>query len=194
MKRTIFNTPLVTPAFRLFFGLALRLFGWRVVGQLPENPKFVVVGAPHTSNWDFVMFLALAFILKGDLRYMGKKELFRPPFTGFFIWCGGVPVDRSKPQGLVEQTVQAIQKADRFQLVITPEGTRSLVGKWKMGFYHIAKQAEIPVVTGYVDSLTKTCGIGPTFTLTDNMEADVAAIKAFFKDKVGINSRLTSEL
>jgi len=194
VKRTIFNTPIITPAFRCLFRAALRILGWRVVGQLPDYPKFVVVGAPHTSNWDFVLFLALAFILKGNLRYMGKKELFRWPFTGFFLWCGGVPVDRSKPQGLVEQTVQAIQAAEHFQLVVTPEGTRRLVGKWKMGFYHIAKGANIPVVTGFVDSVTRTCGIGPTFTLTDNMEADVATIKAYFKDKVGINPRLTSEL
>lgn len=194
MKRTIFNTPLITPAFRSLSRFFLRLFGWRVVGELPDFPKFVIVGAPHTSNWDFVMFLALAFILRGDLRYMGKMELFRWPFATFFRWCGGVPVDRSKPQGLVEQTVQAIREADRFQLVITPEGTRSKVGKWKMGFYHIAKQAEIPVVTGYVDANTMTCGIGPTFTLTDDTEADMATIKAFFKDKAGINPGLTSEL
>lgn len=140
------------------------------------------------------MFLALAFVLKGDLRYMGKKQLFYPPYGWFFRWCGGVPVDRSKPQGLVEQTVQAIREADHFQLVITPEGTRSKVGKWKMGFYHIAKLADIPVVLGYVDSSTMTCGIGPTFNLTENMEADIKAIQAFFKDKVGINPGLTSEL
>ena len=77
MKRTIFNTPIITPAFRNLFRASLRILGWRLVGKLPDYPKFVVVGAPHTSNWDFVMFLALAFILKGDLRYMGKKELFR---------------------------------------------------------------------------------------------------------------------
>jgi 1-acyl-sn-glycerol-3-phosphate acyltransferase len=194
MKRTIFNTPLITPFLRYLSKIYLRVLGWRVVGQLPDYPKFVVVGAPHTSNWDFVMFLALAFILRGDLRYMGKKELFRWPFAGFFRWCGGVPVDRSKPQGLVEQTVQAIREADHFQLVITPEGTRSKVGGWKMGFYYIAKEAGIPVVVGYVDSRTKICGIGPTFTLTDDMEADMVTIKAFFKDKVGINPELTSKL
>ena len=110
--RTIFNTPLITPAFRLLFKLALRLAGWRVVGELPDIPKFVIAGAPHTSNWDFVMFLAIAFILKGDLRYMGKKELFRWPYGAFFRWCGGVAVDRAKPQGLVEQTVDAVQDAD----------------------------------------------------------------------------------
>ena len=194
MKRTIFNTPLITPAFRYLFRAVLRILGWRVMGQLPDFPKFVIVGAPHTSNWDFVMFLALAFVLKGNLRYMGKKELFRWPFTGFFIWCGGVPVDRSKPQGLVEQMVQAIQEADHFQLVITPEGTRKVVGQWKRGFYHIAKQANIPVVAGYVDSRTKTCGVGPIFTLTDDIEADIKTMQAFFKDKVGINPTLTSEL
>jgi 1-acyl-sn-glycerol-3-phosphate acyltransferase len=194
LKTTIFNTPLVTPAFRYFFRFSLRLFGWRVKGELPDIPKFVVVGAPHTSNWDFVIFLALAFILKGDLRYMGKAEIFRWPVGGFFRWCGGVPVDRSKPQGLVEQTVHAIREADRFQLVITPEGTRGKVRDWKRGFYHIAKQANIPVVAGYVDSRTKICGIGPTFRLTDDMDADIIAMKAFFKDKVGINPGLTSEL
>lgn len=194
MKRTIFNTPLITPFFRSLSKLYLRIGGWHVVGQLPDLPKFVIIGAPHTSNWDFVMFLALAFILKGDLRYMGKKELFYPPYGWFFRWCGGVPVDRSRPQGLVEQTVQAIQESDHFQLVITPEGTRGKVGEWKHGFYHIAKQADIPVVTGYVDSVTKTTGIGPTFKLTDDMEADIKSIQAFFKDKVGINPELTSML
>jgi 1-acyl-sn-glycerol-3-phosphate acyltransferase len=94
----------------------------------------------------------------------------------------------------VEQTVQAIQEADRFQLVITPEGTRSKVGEWKRGFYHIAKQAGIPVVTGYVDTRTMICGIGPTFTLSDDMEADIKSMQAFFKDKVGIKPELTSEL
>ena len=194
MKRTIFNTPLITPAFRGLSKFFLRLFGWHVVGQLPDFPKFVVVGAPHTSNWDFVMFLALAFILRGNLRVMGKKVLFYPPYGWFFRWCGGVPVDRSKHHGLVEQTVQAIRASDHFQLVITPEGTRSKVSKWKQGFYHIAKQASIPIVAGFVDSRTRTCGIGPTFTLTDDMEADIKTMQAFFKDKVGINPELTSEL
>lgn len=194
MKTTIFNTPLITPVLRYLSRFSLWIFGWRVRGELPDISKFVIVGVPHTSNWDFIMFLALAFILKGDLRVMGKAEIFRWPFGGFFRWCGGMPVDRSKPQGLVEQTVQAIHETDHFQLVITPEGTRGKVREWKHGFYHIAKQANIPVVAGYVDSRTKTCGIGPTFSLTDDMEADIGVMKAFFKDKVGINPRLTSEL
>lgn len=194
MQTSIFDTPVITPLLRGLFRLGLRLAGWRVVGQLPNLPKYIIVGAPHTSNWDFVMFLALVFVLKGNIRYMGKAELFRSPLGGFFRWCGGVPVDRSKPQGLVEQTVQAIQQAEQFRLVITPEGTRKKVSAWKRGFYHIAKQANIPIVAGFVDSRTKTFGIGPIFTLTDDMEADIRAIQAFFKDKVGINPALTSKM
>jgi len=194
MSTTIFNTPFVTPALRRLFSLSLHLLGWRVEGKLPDLPKYIIVGAPHTSNWDFVIFLPLALILKGSLHYMGKAELFRPPFGGFFRWCGGVPVDRSKPQGLVDQMVHMIQEASQFKLAITPEGTRKKVNEWKRGFYHIAKNAGIPVVMGYVDRRTKTCGIGSTYTLTDNIEDDIKAIQGFFKDKVGIKPRLTSVL
>lgn len=192
MHRTIFNTPIVTPFLRVLARACLHFLGWNVQGRLPDIPKFVIVGAPHTSNWDFVMFLALAFVLEGDLRYMGKKELFRWPVGKFFEWCGGVPVDRSQSRGLVAQMVQVINQADRFQLVITPEGTRKKVTTWKHGFWHIARQAGIPVVTGYVDSLTKTCGIGPTFRLTDDLQADIKRLQAFFKGKIGINPHLTS--
>ena len=194
MNTTIFDTPVLSQLLRGLSKALLRLSGWRVQGRLPNLPKFVIVGAPHTSNWDFAMFLALAFILEAKVRFMGKAELFRGALGGFFRWCGGVPVDRSRPQGLVEQMVQAVREAEHFILVITPEGTRSKVGEWKRGFYHIARNTGIPIVAGYVDSLTKTCGIGPTFTLTEDIEADIERIKSFFKDKIGINPRLTSEL
>lgn len=194
MNTTIFDTPVISKLLRGLSKASLHLLGWRVQGRLPDLTKFIIVGAPHTSNWDFVMFLALAFVLEAKVRFMGKAEIFRGPIGGFFRWCGGVPVDRSRSQGLVEQMVQAIEEAKQFILVITPEGTRSKVGEWKRGFYHIAKRANIPVVAGYVDSLTKTCGIGPIFHLTDNIEADIERIQSFFKDKVGINPRLTSEI
>jgi 1-acyl-sn-glycerol-3-phosphate acyltransferase len=174
--------------------LLLRTFGWRVEGQLPDLPKFVVIGAPHTSNWDFVLLLALAFALKANPRYMGKAELFRGPFTSFFRWCGGIPVDRSKSTGLVEQTVQVMNESEQFILVITPEGTRSKVRSWKSGFYHIAKQAGVPLVFGFIDAPRKTIGIGPTFTPTNSMDQDMKAIQAFYANMVGVNPGLTSEL
>jgi 1-acyl-sn-glycerol-3-phosphate acyltransferase len=194
VKRTIFTTPILTDILRGLARLLLGLFGWRVVGRLPDHPKMIIVGAPHTSNWDFVMFLGLALILRGDFRYMGKAELFRWPLGGFFRWCGGYPVERTKPQGLVDQMAEAFRANDRFMLVITPEGTRNKVTEWKTGFYHIAKKADVPIVTGYVDSVTRTCGIGPTYILTEDMEADLRAIKAFFVGKVGIRPHQTSEL
>jgi 1-acyl-sn-glycerol-3-phosphate acyltransferase len=83
----------------------MRSVGWRVEGKLPDIPKFIIIGAPHTSNWDFVLFLGIIFHLKADVRYMGKAELFRPPHGWFFYWCGGIPVDRRKSTGLVDQMV-----------------------------------------------------------------------------------------
>ena len=194
VNTTIFNTPFVSSFFHYLTKLLLRAFGWRVEGKLPDIPKFVVIGAPHTSNWDFVLFLALAFSLKANPRYLGKAELFRSPLGFFFKWCGGIPVDRSKSTGLVEQTVQAIEESREFILVITPEGTRGQVRAWKSGFYHIAKKAGIPIALGFIDHPRKTIGIGPTFMPTDNMDADMKAIQSYYAGMVGINPRLTSEL
>jgi 1-acyl-sn-glycerol-3-phosphate acyltransferase len=189
MKRTIFNTPILSPILRWIADTLLRLTGWRVEGKLPDLPKFLLVGAPHSSNWDFVLFLGVVFHLKEDVRYMGKAELFRSPIGWFFYYCGGVPVDRSQPTGLVEQMVEACNKAEIFKLTITPEGTRKYVREWKRGFYHIAKGAGIPLVFAKVDGRQKTVRVGEVFYLTDDIEADMRAIQDAFKGFVGINPR-----
>ena len=176
--------------YHLLARLLLRLTGWRVAGKLPDLPKFILVGAPHTSNWDFVLFLGVVFRLRANVRFMGKAELFRNPLTGwFFYWCGGIPVDRSKPQGLVDQMVDACKRSEKFILTIAPEGTRHFVREWKMGFYHIAKAAGIPLVMAKVDGKHKTVHIGQLFQPTNNMEADINAIKGLFSGLVGINPR-----
>ena len=189
MKTTIFNTPILSTVLRFFANLFLRLFGWRVEGQLPDLPKFILIGAPHTSNWDFVLFLGVIFHLKANVKFMGKAELFHNPFGWFFYWCGGVPVDRKKSQGLVEQMVEASKKSDKFILTIAPEGTRHYVSEWKMGFYHIAKNAGIPVVIAIVNGKAKTVRIGQVFHPTENMDADIKTIKNFFEGIVGVNPR-----
>lgn len=194
MTHTIFTTPVLSAFLYHLSKLLFRAFGWRVEGTLPDIPRFILVAAPHTSNWDFLLFLGLALHLKADVRYMGKAELFRWPIGGFFRYCGGYPVERNKTKGLVEQMARAIQEAERFILVIAPEGTRSKVTEWKSGFYHIARQANVPIVTGYVDGRSKACGIGPTFWLTDDMQADMKSIQSFFAGKVGIHPHRTSHI
>ena len=189
MKTTIFNTPILSTFYHYLAKIIMRLVGWRIEGELSDLPKYVLIGAPHTSNWDFVLFLGVIFTLRANVRFMGKAELFRNPFGWFFRYCGGIPVDRKKPTGLVEQMVKAINESKNFILTITPEGTRHQVVEWKRGFYHIAKEARIPIVIAVVDGKHKTVRIGQVFHPTDDMEADMKAIQGYFTGVVGINPR-----
>lgn len=187
MKTTIFTTPIISQFLRFLSNSTMRSLGWHVEGKLPDLPKYIIIGAPHTSSWDFLLFLGVIFRLKANVRFMGKAELFRAPFGWFFHWSGGIPVDRSKSVGLVEQMVDACEKADHFILTIAPEGTRHGVKEWKRGFYHIAKGAGIPIVLAKVDGRHKTMLVGETFYPTDDTEADMKAIQDAFKGKVGVN-------
>jgi len=189
MKTTIFNTPLLSDVLHLLARLSLRLVGWKVDGRFPDLDKFVVIGAPHTSNWDFMLFLAVIFTLRANVRFMGKAELFNNPFGWFFYWCGGVPVDRSQSTGLVEQMVEACQRAEKFILVIAPEGTRKHVREWKMGFYHIARSAGIPIVFAAVDGIRKKVIVGQIFQPGEDAEADLKSIKGYFAGKTGVKPR-----
>jgi len=167
----------------------MRLLGWRVDGKLPDLPKFVLIGAPHTSNWDFILFLGVIFSLRANVRFMGKAEIFRSPIGFFFRYCGGVPVDRKKSTGLVEQMVKACNESEKFILTIAPEGTRHQVQEWKRGFYHIARGAGIPIVIAVVDGKHKTVRVGQVFHPTEDIEADMKSIQEFFAGVVGINPR-----
>ena len=189
MKKTIFNTPIISPFVRLLSNTAMRLFGWRVEGKLPDFPKYLIIGAPHTSNWDFLLFVAVIFKLKANVRYMGKAELFRGPFAWFFYWCGGIPVDRKKSTGLVEQMVDAYTRSERFVLTIAPEGTRYQVKEWKRGFYHIAKAAGVPIVMAKVDGKGKVMRVGQVYHLTDDIETDMREIQGAFSGLSGIQPK-----
>lgn len=189
MKTTIFNAPVPSTIYHYLAVFFMHLAGWHIEGKLPDLPKFVLIGAPHTSNWDFVLFLGVIFSLRADVRFMGKAELFRFPIGWFFRYCGGVPVDRKKSTGLVDQMVEAANNADHFILTIAPEGTRHYVSDWKKGFYHIAKKAGIPIVLAIVDGKHKTVRIGQVFYPTEDMEADIKTIQGFFTGVVGIHPR-----
>jgi len=180
LNYTIFDTPVLNIFLRWFSIVVLKITGWRTHGRLPATPKFVLVGAPHTSNWDLPYGLFIIFVLRGKIYWLGKDSLFRRPFKGFFKWLGGIPIDRSKSKNVVAQSIQQFNQNKTMILTIAPEGTRSRVKKWKTGFYHIAKGANVPIVLGFLDYRRKAGGIGPVIYPTGNIEADMKTIRAFY--------------
>lgn len=166
---------------------------WTLLTEPAPTRPTVVLGAPHTSNWDFVLMLGIAWRLKMRFRWLGKESLFRGWRGPIMRAIGGVPVDRSNPAGVVDALVSRIRNGDVFGLVVTPEGTRAGAAYWKSGFYRIAREAGLPVTLGYVDRTTMTTGLGPTLSLTGNVGADKDAIRAFYADKSGMRPALRVE-
>ena len=189
MHRTIFDTPVVNTALRGLSLAVLKLAGWKVSGQLPANGrKCVLIAAPHTSNWDLPYTLMVAFALRLNIYWMGKEQIFRPPFRGLMMWLGGLPVRRESANNLVAASITALQEADGpVQLVVPPEGTRSKARYWKTGFYYIATGAQVPIVMAYMDYERKVSGLGPVFEPTGDIEADMVTIKAFYAPFKGKN-------
>ena len=180
-------------ALRAALGRAiLRLTGWRIDNAPPDQSKLVILAAPHSSNWDFIVGLGLVFALRLDIRFIGKAELFRGPLGPLMRRLGGLAVDRTRPEGFVEQTVALFEKEERMLLVVAPEGTRKPVTRWKTGFYRIALGAGLPIVPGYFDHRRKAMGFGPAVVPTGNREADVATLRAFYAPLPRRGSRATS--
>src|SRR5690625_2895184 len=155
----------------------------------PPGGAGILIGAPHTSNWDFVLMLALAWHWGVSVRWLGKASLFRRPTGRLMRALGGIPVDRANPHTLVAEIVARVQSGERFYLVITPEGTRSPVDYWKSGFYRIARATGLAVTLGYVDRDHWRAGLGPTLELTGNVAADMDRVRDFYADKVGVRPR-----
>jgi 1-acyl-sn-glycerol-3-phosphate acyltransferase len=191
MRRTVFNTPVMTPLLRLLAIVLLKLIGWKAVGRPVEGARFVLIGAPHTSNWDFPLMLMVVLKLRLQVFWMGKHTLFPFPVAWFMKWLGGIPVNRSKAQNLVEQTVQQYRDHPQLVVLVPPEGTRAKVKEWKTGFYHIAVNAGVPILMGYVDASKKQAGLADFFYPTGDIEQDMPAIRAFYADKVGLNPENT---
>ena len=158
--------------------------GWRLVGDIPKDVnKAVLVCAPHTSNWDFPLALASFKISGLKLNYFIKKSWFFFPLNFFFSATGGIPVDRSKPGGLVVEMISKMNQRNQMILAIPAEGTRAWVSVWKKGFYLIAKGANVPLIMGFVDFKRKEVGFGPIYYLTGDFEIDMNKIQSFFKEK-----------
>jgi 1-acyl-sn-glycerol-3-phosphate acyltransferase len=173
-----------------FRRLIARIFwafsSWRMVSEPAPNRPTVLIGAPHTSNWDFVFMLAIAWRLDMRFRWLGKKGLFTGWRGPIMRGLGGIAVDRDAPSAVVAEVLERIESGDVFGLVVTPDGTRKGHTHWKSGFYRIAREAQLPVTLGYVDRTTKTTGLGPTIDLTGDISSDMDRIRAFYADKSGV--------
>ena len=176
---------------RPIYLLIFKILGWRVSGQMPDIPKFIVAVAPHTSNWDFPVGLAARSILRiHKAQFLGKSQLFKPPFGWFFRWLGGHPVDRTTSHDMVDQVVRIFDRHEKFILALAPEGTRKKVSKLKTGFYFIAKGAKVPIVPVGFDFARKEVVIAEPMYATDSVENDMETLLEFYRSIKGKNPEL----
>jgi len=165
--------------------LYLRLLGWKLLGQKPPYKKYLVLAAPHTSNWDVPLMLAMSYVYGIRLSWIGKHSLFRGPWGWLLRRVGGVPVDRRARHNAVQQMVEEFARRDELCLAITPEGTRGRADYWKSGFYHIASGAGVPIVLGLLDYRKKVGGLFEAVFTTGDLKADMDKIRTFYSNASG---------
>lgn len=165
---------------RKFFRVLVRASGWRLEGRLPDVPRAVLIAAPHSSWWDGVHGLLFKIALGVDIKFMAKREVFKGPLGWLLRKLGGIPIERHAAHGVVEQMRELFHTREKLWLGITPEGTRKHVAHWKSGFWHIARDAGVPIVPIYFDYPRKRIGVGPLFETTPDMDPDIAALRAFY--------------
>lgn len=170
--------------------LVLRLTGWEAEGGRPVEGKYVLIAAPHTSNWDLPVMMLLAWTYEMKISWMGKHVLFAFPQGILMRWLGGIAIDRSRSHNRVSQMADLFSQREDLILVVPAEGTRSYTAHWKSGFYHIAAEARVPIVMGYLDFKHKRGGFGPGLLPSGDMGADMDQIRAFYSDKLGKNPDL----
>jgi len=179
---------------RRFSLWVLKWFGWKLVGSGPQLKKYILIFAPHTSNWDVALLFFVRFALGIKPRFIGKHTLFWPPLSWLFRSLGGEPVNRSKATNVVSEVARLFNERDEFIFALSPEGTRSKKPYWKSGFYRIAEAADVPIVLAFMDTRTKEVGIGPILYPSGDIEKDFQWIKAFYQDKKGFRPELLSDI
>jgi 1-acyl-sn-glycerol-3-phosphate acyltransferase len=170
---------------RAFARFVLKRMGWEVDGEVPLAKNYVLITAPHTSNWDLFYMLAIAKLVNVKVRWMGKHTLFTPPLGWATRRLGGIPIYRHLRNDVVQQMVERLTSGASLILAIPPKGTRGPAEYWKSGFYHIANIARVPIVMGYLDYAKRRGGIGPALVPSGDVKADMDVIRAFYSDKVG---------
>jgi 1-acyl-sn-glycerol-3-phosphate acyltransferase len=173
-----------TPFSRRVAQFILALGGWRIEGDLPDEPRFVLIAAPHTSNWDFPIAILSMFGFGLRMNWLGKHTLFRFPITGLMHWMGGEPIDRSATKGFVEEAIERFRQRPQWVLGISPEGTRKRAGAWKTGFHRIALGAGVPIVPVTIDYSRRVLGIHPPFFPTADFQADEQILRQSFRKEM----------
>jgi 1-acyl-sn-glycerol-3-phosphate acyltransferase len=187
MRYTLFSTPLLTPALRVLSKIILKIIRWRVDGSLPvDQKKYVLIVAPHTSNWDFFLFVLTVSVLRLQPSVLIKDTIFIGPLGWFLRDCGAIPVNRKQAGSLVTYISGIYAAREEFVLIITPEGTRSPNANWKRGFHHVARAAEVPILVVYVDSAVRTIGIEGLMEPSEDVDGDMQKLKTFFDGKKGL--------
>ena len=170
---------------KLFSKLVFKILGWKIVGSIPEIKKYVVISAPHTSNWDFLIGRCFAYILDIKPKYLVKRELYIWPLSILIKLNGGIPVYRKTAKNTVDQVVEKFQTTENLILGIAPEGTRSRVEKWKTGFYYIAQKANVPIVPMYMDYEKKEVGYFDMLNPSGDLQKDLQKIQEFYQSVIG---------
>ncbi len=170
---------------RGFARLCLYLTGWELEGDRSIPDKCILIAAPHTSNWDLFYLLAIGWTIDIQLSWLGKHTLFPWPVGGLMKRLGGVPVQRDRREDLVKQVAEVFRRSERLVLVVPPEGTRGYAQHWKSGFYHMAKEAQVPIVMGYLDYRRKRGGFGPKWHPQGNLRDEMNDVRVFYSDKIG---------
>lgn len=165
--------------------IVLKILGWKLDVTIPKEKKFILIGAPHTSNWDFPLALLTFWTLDVKIYWVAKIQMFRGPLHYFFTALGGIPVDRAASNGFIDQIAEKIKQTDKMALAISPEGTRSRTKYWKSGFYYIAMAANIPIYLGYINYKHKTLGFKTVLYPSGDIEADMKIISDFYADIEG---------
>ncbi|PCJ85235.1 MAG: glycerol acyltransferase [Thiotrichaceae bacterium] len=163
----------------------LKLTGWKLRIVTPKQNKFILIGAPHTSNWDFPLALLTFWTLDFKIHWVAKKQMFRGPLHYLFTALGGIPVDRNAPHGFIQQIADRFNQTEQMVLTIAPEGTRSKTEYWKSGFYHIAQTANVPICFGYIDYKKRELGFHKLMHPGGDIDADMKIISNFYKDITG---------
>lgn len=174
--------------------IILRLWGWKLDDRLPETDRYVMIGYPHTSNWDFILGMLARWALDVPLNWVAKHSIFWGPFKPLLIAMGGVPLNRETTHGFIQKNIELFAQREKFILGMMPEGTRSKTERWKSGFYHIAHGANVPIALAYMDYKNKIIGVGKVIEVTGNIAADFETIRAFYQDKTGYHPENQSEI